>query len=429
MTLGKGQILTVDDTPANLEVIDETLSDAGYDVVTALDGYRALKRLQSYQPDLILLDIQMPGIDGFETCRRIKSDPATAEIPIIFITAFSDIENKVTGFSLGGVDYITKPFQASEMLARIDTHLRLRRLNQSLEREVWERTIKLESALQKLQKFQLQLVQHEKMATLGNLIAGVAHEINNPIGFIGGNLNAMRRHIQDLLAIIALYQENASVPDAIIAEIEDIDPNFIKEDFPKLIASMQLGCDRIHNISTSLRTFSRMDTDAKIEFNLHEGLDSTLLILKYRLKDNEQRPAIKIVKNYGDIPAVKCYPGKLNQVFMNLLTNAIDALDESNAGKTFAEIETPPNWIALATELSADKKSAVVRITDNGIGMSEEIKAKIFEQGFTTKEVGKGTGLGMAIARQIVEEKHGGTITCSSDLGKGTEFILTLPLS
>jgi|GEM_PF-4808953 len=177
----------------------------------------------------------------------------------------------------------------------------------NLKQKVSERTIKLESALQKLQKFQLQLVQHEKMATLGNLIAGVAHEINNPMGFIDGNLNAAREHLQDLLAIIALYQENASVSDAIIATIEDIDLNFIKEDFPKLIASMQCGCDRIASISTSLRTFSRTDTDAKTEFDPHEGMDSTLLILKYRLKANEQRPAIEIVKKYGNIPAIKCY--------------------------------------------------------------------------------------------------------------------------
>ena len=287
----------------------------------------------------------------------------------------------------------------------------------------------LQQALDNLQQAQLQLVQNEKMATLGGLVAGVAHEINNPVGFIGGNVSAAQEHLQDLLDVLALYRENASVSESIAEEIEAFDTDFIAEDFPKLIASMQAGCDRITSISTSLRTFSRTDTGAKTEFNLHDGIDSTLLILKYRLKANEARPAIEILKNYGDIPAVQCYPGQLNQVFMNILANAIDALDESNAGKSFQDIENQPNCITIATELSADKKNVIVRISDNGSGIPEAIKAKIFEQGFTTKEVGKGTGLGMAIARQIVVEKHGGAIDCYSKLSRGTEFAIFLPLS
>ena len=298
--------------------------------------------------------------------------------------------------------------------------------NARLYRRSQQMTEDLQQALTDLQQAQLQLVQNEKMATLGNLVAGVAHEINNPVGFVGGNISAAQKHLQDLLAVLALYQENASIPKSIAEEIEDLDADFLREDFPKLIASMQTGCDRIRHISTSLRTFSRTDTDKKTEFNLHEGLDSTLLILKYRLKANEERPAIEIVKNYGEIPQVKCYPGQLNQVFMNLLGNAIDALDESNPGLSYQEIEKKPNQIHLQTERQKDR--IVVKISDNGTGMSEEVKARIFEQGFTTKPVGKGTGLGMAISRQIVEEKHGGAIACLSELGNGTEFIISLPL-
>lgn len=275
---------------------------------------------------------------------------------------------------------------------------------------------------------QAQLIQTEKMSSLGQLVAGIAHEINNPIGFIGGNINAAREHLQDLLVGLSFYQEHSSLPDEIAEEIENLDLEFVGEDFPKLIASMQSGCDRIRNISTSLRTFSRTDTDKKTEFNLHEGLDSTLLILKYRLKANEQRPAIEIVKNYGDIPEVKCYPGQINQVFMNLLANAIDALDESNKGKTFEEIEKALNRITIITKFNEKKKNAIVKITDNGSGIPEEVKTRIFEQGFTTKEVGKGTGLGMAIAHQIITEKHGGTIICTSEQGQGTTFTITLPL-
>ncbi|MEM9539172.1 MAG: ATP-binding sensor histidine kinase [Cyanobacteria bacterium P01_E01_bin.42] len=286
-----------------------------------------------------------------------------------------------------------------------------------------------QQALKDLQNAQLQLVQKEKMATLGNLVTGVAHEVNNPLGFISGNIDIAREHLQDLLAGLALYRENTSLPDEIADKIEDLDLDFVAEDFPKLIASMQSGCNRIRNISTSLRTFSRTDTDAKIEFNLGEGIDSTLLILKYRLKANEERPAIEIVKNYSEIPLVKCYPGQLNQVFMNLLANAIDAFEEGNQGRTYEEIEKTPNRITISTELSEDKMQAIVKIADNGSGMPEEVKTRMFEQGFTTKGVGKGTGLGMAIAKQIVETKHNGAIACHSEFGKGTEFAIALPIS
>ncbi|MBP0009221.1 AAA family ATPase [Roseofilum sp. Belize Diploria] len=287
----------------------------------------------------------------------------------------------------------------------------------------------LQQVLTDLQEAQLQLVQSEKMATLGNLVAGVAHEINNPVGFISGNVRVAQEYLQDLLDILSLYEENTSPSEEIAEEIEEINPDFIREDFPKLIESMQGGCDRIAKISTSLRTFSRTDTDKKTEFNLHKGLDSTLLILKYRLKANGERPAIRILKDYGEIPEVKCYAGQINQVFMNLLANAIDALDESNEGKTDEEIESAPNCITISTKLSIDRKSVVVTIIDNGMGMSEEVKAKIFEQGFTTKMVGKGTGLGMTISQQIIVEKHRGSIACTSELGQGTEFMISLPLN
>ncbi|MDJ1182965.1 trifunctional serine/threonine-protein kinase/ATP-binding protein/sensor histidine kinase [Roseofilum casamattae] len=287
-----------------------------------------------------------------------------------------------------------------------------------------------QQALENLQEAQLQLVQHEKMAVLGNLVAGVAHEINNPVGFISGNISAAREYLDDVLDLLTLYQTKYPHPDPeITAELVNRDLEFIREDFPKLIESMQTGCDRIGNISTSLRTFSRTDTTSKTEFNLHEGIDSTLLILKYRLKANETRPAIEIIKNYGKIPLVQCYAGQINQVFMNLLANAIDALEESNGGKSFAQIERSPNRITITTKLSGDRQNVVVKIADNGIGMAADVKEKLFEQGFTTKGVGKGTGLGMAIARQIIEEKHGGAIACHSEPSKGTEFAILLPFS
>ncbi|OJJ12528.1 hypothetical protein BI308_25640 [Roseofilum reptotaenium AO1-A] len=281
-----------------------------------------------------------------------------------------------------------------------------------------------QQALKDLQEAQLQLVQSEKMSALGNLVAGVAHEINNPVGFIAGNINPARDYVQDLLGLIDLYQqEYPELNEAIEEEIEAIDLEFLRSDLLQLISSMRSGTDRIRHISNSLRTFSRTDKEYKVPFNLHEGIDSTLLILKHRLKANEKRPAIEIAKEYGDLPEVHCFPGQLNQVFMNLIANAIDALESANEGCSFDEIA---NQIKIIT--SATPQEVTINIVDNGTGMPEEVRERIFEQGFTTKAVGKGTGLGMAIAHQIIEEKHGGTIDCYSQISKGTEFMISLPL-
>ncbi|MGK7904403.1 MAG: AAA family ATPase [Hormoscilla sp.] len=282
---------------------------------------------------------------------------------------------------------------------------------------------------QQLEQAQLQLVQSEKMATVGQLTAGVAHEINNPVSFISGNLSHASEYIRDLIDLLQLYQKEISLPSATIQDkIAEIELDYLIEDLPQLIESMNEGTDRITEISKSMRTFSRSDTVAKVAFNLHEGLDSTLLILTHRLKANQNRPAIQVVKNYGDLPEVQCYPGQLNQVFMNIIANAIDAFEESNQGKTFAEIKKHPNQITITTELTSLQDTVIVRIRDNGMGIPAEVKAKIFDNLFTTKPVGKGTGLGLAISQQIVAEKHGGKLTCTSQVGEGTEFAIALPL-
>ncbi|MBD6617463.1 hybrid sensor histidine kinase/response regulator [Komarekiella sp. 'clone 1'] len=423
------KILVVDDTPANLEVICETLGDAGYEVITAIDGDRALRRIQTNLPDLILLDVQMPGIDGFETCQRLKADPTTANIPVIFMTALSDTDSKVKGFDLGAVDYVTKPFQEQEMLARVKTQLQLWQLTKNLEQHINERTAELKTALDQLHHSQLQLVQSEKMSALGNLVAGVAHEINNPVGFIAGNLQPAQDYVQNLLQLVALYQQELPHPSATLqAAIEEMDLEYLQEDLPKLLISMREGVNRIRNISTSLRTFSRADCDRPIPFNIHEGLDSTLMILQHRLKANEFRPAIEVIKHYGEIPQIECYVGQLNQVFMNILANAIDALEEVTQKRSFENIKTNPNQITIRTQLTDDPQLVQLRIQDNGIGMSQEVKQRIFDHLFTTKEIGKGTGLGLAIAYQIVTEKHNGSLDVNSTLGQGTEFIVTLPV-
>ncbi|MEG3935910.1 MULTISPECIES: AAA family ATPase [unclassified Microcoleus] len=305
---------------------------------------------------------------------------------------------------------------------------RLYQQSQQLYQKSQDYAQKLEQSIQALKQMQLQLVQGEKMSALGNLVAGVAHEINNPVGFIAGNLQPAQDYVGDLFNLIDLYQEKFPNPGGEIeAEIEDMDLEYLREDLPKLIGSMKEGVERIRNISTSLRTFSRADSDRPVSFNIHDGLESTLLILKHRLKASEFRPAIEIVREYGNLPLVKCFPGQLNQVFMNVLANAIDALEESNKGRSFSEIKALPNQITVQTVLSEDNNQVLIRIKDNGVGMSPEVKENIFNHLFTTKPVGQGTGLGLSIAHQIVVEKHGGTLLVNSSLGQGSEFVIGIP--
>jgi len=446
-----GNILVVDDTPANLQLLMGLLSIKGYTVRPIPGGKLALEGIHLDYPDLILLDIQMPELDGYEVCKHLKADPRTQNIPVIFISALDDIFDKIKAFEVGGIDYITKPFHAEEVFSRVKTHITLYRLQKKLEKKTidQEREIEaqniileqmieslksankeLEEHLYQLKNTQLQLVQSEKMASIGQLVSGVAHEINNPVGFISGNLDYATGYIQDLMDLLQLYQEGFEHNSQTIQnKIKEIELDYLRADLPELIHSMKAGANQIAEISKSMRTFSRADTIAKVPFNIHDGIDSTLLILKHRLKADKKRPEIKVVKNYGELPKINCYPGQLNQVFMNLMGNAIDALEESNVGKSWAEIKAAPNQIIITTEIDNSKQQAIIRIGDNGMGMSEEIKKKIFEHLFTTKAVGKGTGLGLSISRQIIEEKHGGKINCNSEWGTGTEFVIVLSLS
>ncbi|MFB2970572.1 CHASE2 domain-containing protein [Aerosakkonema sp. BLCC-F183] len=302
---------------------------------------------------------------------------------------------------------------------------KLHELNTILDRSVKD----LEHALEKLQRSQLQLVNSEKMSALGQLVSGVAHEVNNPIGFVSGNLTYMQEYIENLIEHLKLYQEKFPNPGTEIEEnATEIDLEYTLEDLPNLITSTQVGMNRIKEISVSLRTFSRSDTANKVACNIHDGIDSTLMILKHRLKANSHRPDIKVVKEYSKLPAVSCYLGQLNQVIMNLLSNAIDAFDEFNQQRSLDEIKANPNIITIRTEISEDNAMVAIRIKDNGPGIPESVQQKIFEQLFTTKGVGKGTGLGLSISRQIIEETHKGKLTCISAPGKGAEFVIEIPV-
>lgn len=316
---------------------------------------------------------------------------------------------------------ITERRQAKEALLKSEAQLR-------------QQAQDLKKAFRQLQHTQTHLIQSEKMSSLGQLVAGVAHEINNPVNFIYGNLNPAKEYTQDLLSLLQLYQSHYPQP---VPEIEDfaelIELDFLKSDLPQIISSMKVGADRIREIVLSLRTFSRLDEAEMKAVNIHEGIDSTLMILQNRLKGNDQRPTIEIIKEYGKLPLVECYAGQLNQVFMNILTNAIDALEESfvicpifweNARRV--EQMTSPQ-ICIRTQLQ-EQNQVTIRIADNGLGIPEDVKKQLFDPFFTTKPIGKGTGMGLAISYQIITERHGGSLECISQPGQGAEFMIKIPL-
>ena len=456
-SIPSARILLVDDNPMNLRVLSAAIMDQeDWTILVATDGESAISQAQYSPPDLILLDIMMPGLDGFETCKRLSDHQKTQHIPVIFMTALTDTEHKIHGLDLGAVDYITKPFQKTEVIARIKLHLRLNHLTQDLqtknsllvkkieeksiiesqlqtltqhlEQRIEERTTELSNSLRQLKQAQLQLVQQEKMSTLGGLVSGIAHEINNPVSFLQGNLKPTQEYVQELINLISLYQTvfPQSHPE-IDKRLETIDFDFICRDLIKILHSMNIGIDRIYNISVSLRTFARADRQQKLFFNLDEGIDSTLLILKHRLKANSLRPEIQVVKELNDIPPIKCFGGQINQVLMNLLANAIDALDEASVGQSFEALERTPNTITIQAEQDTETNTISLYLHDNGIGMDRSVQERAFEHLFTTKEVGKGTGLGLAIAYQIIVENHNGGITVESTPGEGTQFTITLP--
>jgi signal transduction histidine kinase len=290
----------------------------------------------------------------------------------------------------------------------------------------------LSEALHNLKQTQAQLVQSEKMSSLGQMVAGVAHEINNPVNFIYGNLTYANNYIQNILGLLKLYQEYYPTPVAEIQErVEEMDLEFLIEDLPKILSSMEMGADRIRQIVLSLRNFSRLDEAEKKSVDIHEGLDNTLLILHNRLKPKGKSAGIQIIKEYGDIPRVVCYPGQLNQVFMNILSNAIDALESQSDPREIAvrtEVTDAAGEVASQQLPASSGKQVVIRIRDNGPGMTENVKQHLFDPFFTTKPVGKGTGLGLSISYQIVVEKHGGSLKFFSEIGQGSEFWIQIPL-
>ena len=296
------------------------------------------------------------------------------------------------------------------------------------DRQLSQQVQQLENTLEELHRTQSQMVQSEKMSALGQMVAGIAHEINNPVNFVHGNLSHINQYTEDLLRLLDAYKKNyPNPPQSLQDDLDYVDLNFLHEDLTKILKSMKIGTDRIRDIVVSLRNFSRLDQADFKPVDLHQGIDNTVMILQHRLKANTERPTIEVVREYGELPLVECYAGQLNQVFMNLLSNAIDALEEGNAGRSFNEIVDQPNRISIKTT-TIEQDWVQIAIADNGTGIPEKSRSHLFDPFFTTKPVGKGTGLGLSISYQIVTEKHGGKLWCDSTLGQGTKFAIEIPI-
>ncbi|MEM9006412.1 MAG: ATP-binding protein [Cyanobacteria bacterium P01_F01_bin.86] len=433
------RILLIDDQPIVAESIRRLLvSEPDLEFHYCSNGEQALSAATEIKPTVILQDLVMPDIDGFMLVKSFRDNLETQDIPIIVLSNREDATTKAESFSVGANDYLVKLPDPIELIARVRYHSTaysnlLRRYeaeralayNKELEQRVEERTTELREALENLKETQAKLVHNEKMTSLGQLVAGIAHEINNPINFICGNIDYVNQYVNDLIDILHSYEENYPEPiPEILEKSSEIELDFVQKDLQKILASMTMGAQRIDDLVLSLKAFSRLDESGTKVVNIHQGIESTLVILASKIQD------IKIIKNYGDLPDLECFPGQLNQVFMNVLENAVDALEEAGFNQESLFLKGHHDWIPeiyIQTNILNSNKVRI-QISDNGSGIPEKIRSKIFDAFFTTKAVGKGTGLGLSISHQIVVEKHRGNLECFSIPGRGSTFVIEIPI-
>jgi len=434
LTARKDLLMALIDRSGRLEWVNQAFADQVALPVSQLIGEKLFKVLTSEADATVQQTYIREQLIKGESFKFEFVCQLNSQLPSWLLIDGQPIYNSdgiVSGYSLLATN-ITLRKQAE--IALREAKLAQELANQELELRVQQRTAdlsqekhKTEQTLRQFQQAQLWLVQNEKMSSLGQLVAGVAHEINNPINFIYGNIAYANNYTQNLLQILQLYQARFPEPGAEIeAEAAALELEFLVTDLPKLMKSMKVGAERIREIVHSLRNFSRLDEAEVKVANIHEAIDSTLMILHNRLKAPLNCPEIKVIKQYGDLPAIECYPGQLNQVFMNILSNAIDALEEQNR-KSIEMCQFCPAAISIQTQQLEDDVIAI-SISDNGPGITKEVQSKIFDPFFTTKPIGKGTGLGLAISYQIIVEKHGGFLRCNSRRGQGTEFVIELPV-
>jgi signal transduction histidine kinase len=417
-------VLVVDDDRTNILVLVSQLKSEGYRTMTAGNGQEALDAVARELPDLILLDVMMPGMDGFETASRLKADPRSRNVPIIMVTAVEDRESRLAALAAGAEEFVAKPVERIELLIRVRNLLKLKKYQdmlssrgEQLEQQVAQRASQLAVATLRLNEVQERALGAEKLASIGQLAAGVAHEINNPISFVNSNLVALGRYVEQLLAGLTLYEEaerflpaNAPVADRLRQFRAGTDLSFIREDMLLLLKESQEGITRVRKIVQDLRDFSHIDQSQSWQWaSIHQCLDSTL-----NVAGNEIRQSADVLKDYGTLPDIECLPLRLNQVFLNILLNAAQAIDRQRRGR-----------ITIRTGCSDTE--VWVDISDTGCGMSADDVKRIFDPFFTTKPVGAGTGLGLSVAYGIIEE-HRGRIEVSSEPGTGSTFRVTLPI-
>ncbi|PHR23960.1 MAG: hybrid sensor histidine kinase/response regulator [Desulfotalea sp.] len=427
----KTSILIVDDNPNNLQVLGHLLKQENFSVAVSQDGQQALDYIAKKHPDIVLLDVMMPGMDGIEVCERIKANERSRQIPVLFITALSDSEDKMRGFRAGGHDYITKPFLKEEVLARVravvdrlqvEAELRksrkaLKEINENLEQKVVERT-------ENLRKLQLQLVLQEKMASIGQLAAGLAHELNNPINFVYTNFTTLEENINDFFHIFVGYRRLIEKQDLAGGDLADLEllhedekrahVDFVLGDIEALFAESREGFKRITWIITSLGNFSRSEqAEEKTTSDLNRAIEDTLVITR-----NEYKYHCEVETELGNIEPLICIPQQINEVLVNLVVNAAHAIKgQKRASKGKIQIKTYMQDTTVCCE-----------IQDDGPGVPDGIKMRIFEPFFTTKDVGKGTGLGLSISYDIIVNKHSGDFVVQDAEGGGTIFIIRIPL-
>lgn len=414
-------ILIVDDNPDSLRMLCDLLIEQGWKVRPVSDGMLALQAAAANPPDLILLDVLMPGMDGFQVCAALKENPLTRPVPIIMVTALTEKQDKLRGLEAGADDFLSKPFDRTELLVRTQNLLRVKEYgdflkshNEILEQQVRLRCEELEAAHDELKKAQSHLVQQEKMATIGLLMAGVAHEINNPVGYISSNLDSLRKYGERLSEFIAAQDEALQCAGMASERLQQLRErrkklkiDHVLADLPQVIRESAEGTERLKAIIQNLKCFSRRDNAERTLADINQCLENALGIVH-----NELKYKASVRCEYGELPKTLCYPQELGQVFINLLVNAAHAIED--AGE-----------IRVRTRLEGGLIR--VSVSDTGCGIPENIRRRIFEPFFTTKEIGKGTGLGLAISTDIIR-KHGGDIGVESEPGKGTTFTVSIPV-
>ncbi|KPQ38234.1 MAG: Response regulator receiver domain [Phormidium sp. OSCR] len=412
------RILVIEDDATTRLLLKRTLQKEGYNVTLAENGVEGIEKALLISPALIISDWVMPQLDGMELCRRVRSHPDLSGVFVILLSSRETVADRVEGLDAGADEFLSKPIDPNELKARVRAGLRQYELNYQLKAANHDLMI----TLQQLKQAQAQLIQSEKMSSLGQMVAGIAHEINNPINFIEGNLSFAEDYIQDLLDIIHLYQKYfPEIPEDLELLLEDADIEFLAEDSKQLIDSMRVGASRIHKIISHLRNFARLDEAEMKRVDIHDGINSTLIMLQNRLK-LPNGMEIEVGKDYGELPKIDCYPGQLNQVFLNILHNSIYFLqDYVKKGEL-----TDPN-IRVFTRSIDERDTVEIVISNNGPSIAEATIPKVFDPFFTTKPVGQGTGMGLSICYQIIVERHRGQIHCLIPLEGGTAFAIEIP--